>query len=166
VGLDILRRFPGLGLRFFNSLFGGGLRFQRFPLFLLFFSESFLRRLTGFGGFFHSFELRGLIGLRRLQGPLVIVRFRFGECESAFPIGRVFLRVTVALQLRDFFPVVQVPESGELIGAGRSETLAVAAHSQRRNRPRVFYFANQFAGVHVPVPHRTVFASRDDLRGR
>ena len=157
--LEILRRFPGLGLGFFDGLFDGGLRFAGLHQFLLFLGEGLFGRFTGLGGFFHSFELRRLIRLRRLQRGLVKINLRFGENEGAFKIGGEFLRVTVALQLRNFFSVVQVPEFGDLIGARRSETLAVAAHGHCRNRSGVFYFANQLPGVHVPKPHRAVFAS-------
>ena len=157
--LEILRRLTGLGLGFFDSLFGSRLRFAGFHQFHLFLSKGFFGRFTGFGGFLQSFELRRLIRLRRLQRGLVKINLRFGENEGAFKIGGEFLRVTVALQLRNFFSVVQVPKFSDLIGARRSETLAVAAHGHRRNRSGVFYFANQLPGVHVPKPHRAVFAS-------
>ena len=70
-----------------DRFFGGRPGCGGFHQFLFFLNKSLFGSFAGFGGFFHPFDLRRLIRLRRLQCVLLEIELRFGECKSAIPIG-------------------------------------------------------------------------------
>ena len=100
----------------------------------------------------------GHLGGDRRQGP--------------FELRHLELSAEVALHRRDRLlvgggprlAVGRVPQLDQVVGPGRGQLRAVAAHGQRRHRGAVLDLANLLIVGQVPLADRAVGAGRDELR--